>query len=219
MRLAVHDGARIQATPKAKGTCPACGADMIAKCGTIKVWHWAHRGRRHCDPWWEPETEWHRAWKSEFPEDWNEVVVRSDADKFHIADVRLPTGKVIEFQHSHISCDDRYAREAFYGDMIWVVDGTRLERDKKILHFLQIGYGISKRRGQSIVNGSAHQITKRWASSTKLVFLDFGEDDLWCISPRKENWMFFAARYLKRDFVDAFLAGKRPKLAKPYPDP
>ena len=73
MKYAVSNDQRIEATPKAVGKCPCCGADLIARCGDLKVWHWAHKGRRVCDHWWESETEWHRAWKDTFPKEWQEV--------------------------------------------------------------------------------------------------------------------------------------------------
>ena len=53
MKYAVSNGQRIEATPSAVGTCPCCGADMITKCGDLKVWHWAHKSKRVCDHWWE----------------------------------------------------------------------------------------------------------------------------------------------------------------------
>ena len=52
---------------------------MLARCGTKKVWHWAHKGRRHCDHWWENETEWHRDWKNLFLSDWQDVPARDEA--------------------------------------------------------------------------------------------------------------------------------------------
>ncbi|QBY00516.1 hypothetical protein E2K80_07005 [Rhodophyticola sp. CCM32] len=70
MRFALLNDQRVEATPGAKGVCPGCNAEMLARCGTKKVWHWAHRGRRHCDHWWENETEWHRDWKNRFVTDW-----------------------------------------------------------------------------------------------------------------------------------------------------
>ncbi len=94
---------------------------MIAKCGTQRVHHWAHRGERACDAWWEPETPWHRDWKSRFPADWREVIRFSQSGEKHIADVRTEHGLTIEFQHSHLKPDERAAREAFYGNMMWVV--------------------------------------------------------------------------------------------------
>ena len=74
MKYAVSNGQRLEARPSAVGTCPCCGADMITKCGDLKVWHWAHKSKRVCDHWWESETEWHRAWKDTFSKEWQEVV-------------------------------------------------------------------------------------------------------------------------------------------------
>jgi len=48
---ALVDGLRQEAAPGNKGQCPTCGSDMIAKCGSRIMHHWAHAGRRNCDPW------------------------------------------------------------------------------------------------------------------------------------------------------------------------
>lgn len=45
-------------------------------------------------------------------------------DERHRADVRCPSGLVVEFQNSHISPDDIEARENFYGRMLWIVNGA-----------------------------------------------------------------------------------------------
>ena len=66
MKFALIDNIRTEAAKGAKGICPSCGSDLIAKCGDIKVNHWAHKGIRSCDPWSENETEWHREWKGNF---------------------------------------------------------------------------------------------------------------------------------------------------------
>ncbi|WP_353957128.1 competence protein CoiA family protein [Pseudomonas siliginis] len=66
MEIALVDGVRTLPSPGTQGNCQACGAPMTAKCGEQNVWHWAHQGRRVCDPWWENEGEWHRAWSSSF---------------------------------------------------------------------------------------------------------------------------------------------------------
>ena len=34
---------RIKATPKDKANCPICNEEVIAKCGSIKIWHWSHK--------------------------------------------------------------------------------------------------------------------------------------------------------------------------------
>ena len=68
-----------------------------SKCGKVKVNHWAHKGNRNCDTWWEPETEWHRSWKNNFASEWQEIILADEiTGEKHIADVRMPDGFVIE---------------------------------------------------------------------------------------------------------------------------
>jgi hypothetical protein len=130
MKYAFIGDTKTEATKGAKGLCPNCGSELIAKCGDYKINHWAHKGARNCDPWWENETEWHRAWKGNFSTDWQEVILTDDkTGEKHIADVRTTHGLVIEFQHSHLDPVERSKREDFYKKMIWIVDGTRLKRD------------------------------------------------------------------------------------------
>ena len=128
MKFALVDGGRREPEPGIVGTCPGCGEEVTPKCGTVRVWHWAHKVRM-CDPWWEPETEWHRTWKNMFPVSWQEAPMRAPNGELHIADLRTPSGLVIEFQHSAIKPPERAARETFYQNMLWIVDGTRLKRD------------------------------------------------------------------------------------------
>jgi competence protein CoiA len=93
MRYAIVDETRVEARPKLRGTCPNCRAEMVAKCGHVKVWHWAHKGRPPCDPWWESETDWHRAWKDAFPTEWQEVChIDPVTGEKHIADIKSPFG-------------------------------------------------------------------------------------------------------------------------------
>ncbi len=130
MKYALVNNTKTEATPGAKGTCPSCGSELIAKCGKIKIHHWAHKGTRNCDPWWENETEWHRSWKNSFPVEWQELPLPDEqTGKKHIADVRTSDGLVIEFQNSPIDLQERTTREKFYKDMVWVVNGTRLKGD------------------------------------------------------------------------------------------
>lgn len=122
------DNTKLRATPKALGYCPQCHASLTAKCGSLKTPHWAHKVLiGDCDHWSEPETEWHREWKSYWPPDQVEVCITRD-DKRHRADVHLdnPVGGIqtLEFQHSSISYDDIRSREKFYGvkSLLWVFD-------------------------------------------------------------------------------------------------
>lgn len=115
-----------------KGKCQFCGDVMIAKCGTMKIAHWAHKVRE-CDEWQVgKETEWHINWKKTVGLDFAEKKLIRE-DRFHIADILIPDkeGKIdliIEFQNSPLSQIEILEREKFYGDrLIWILNGTNLD--------------------------------------------------------------------------------------------
>jgi competence CoiA-like predicted nuclease len=119
MMYAVTGTGRVKAAPGLKATCPLCGGDVVAKCGEIKIWHWAHKSDLICDVFKEHESEWHRNWKECFPDENREVIITKRGD-MHIADVVTFSGMVIEFQNSPISFDKIVERERFYDRMVWV---------------------------------------------------------------------------------------------------
>lgn len=132
MLTADVNGNRSRPIPRVVGTCPFCQSEMIARCGEVRVHHWAHKSKLDCDPWWEPETDWHRDWKNEFPLRWQERILRDETtNEKHIADVLTLAGLTVEFQHSHLDPQERRIREAFYKNMLWIVDGSRLEGNRK----------------------------------------------------------------------------------------
>jgi len=105
---------------------------MVAKCGPHRVWHWAHwKSKKGCDPWWEPETEWHRSSKNQFPVEWQEIGHTAQSGERHRADVKTETGLVLEFQYSALSEAERVSREEFYPRLVWVVHAARRLRDRK----------------------------------------------------------------------------------------
>ncbi len=116
------DGKKILAMPKGKAVCPLCREDVIAKCGTLKANHWAHRHKMVCDPWFE-ETSWHISWKSLVLEEHTEVIMKHYG-KTHRADIVGNHNTVIELQRSPISAETIHAREYFYENMIWVLDAS-----------------------------------------------------------------------------------------------
>lgn len=133
MEIALVNGERTRPQPGLVGKCPACGQDALAKCGAQLMWHWAHKGRRHCDPWWENETEWHRNWKSHFPDRMHEVVLfDQDTGEKHIADLKTDRGMVIEIQHSAMPVEELRSREAFYKNMAWIVDGKTFSKQFEV---------------------------------------------------------------------------------------
>lgn len=203
MRFAVHNDLRIEAMPGAKGKCPGCDADLIARCGTKKVWHWAHKGQRHCDHWWENETQWHRDWKNHFPPDWQEIAGRDESGKLHIADVKTPKGLVVEFQHSYIEPDEARKRTEFHQPMFWIVDGTRRKTDRK-----QFQTALSDGVKHPTKDGLVHQLwiydsrlVKEWVHVGVIVAFDFGEDKVWVLRRIKGD-LVYGFEYLKTKLVE-----------------
>ncbi|WP_213978895.1 CoiA-like domain protein [Sphingomonas sp. dw_22] len=136
MQYALVDGTRREAFSGGRGDCPVCGAATLAKCGPRILHHWAHAGRRDCDLWWENETEWHRAWKSLFPAECREISHTAVDGEIHRADIKTPTGIVVEIQHSAMTDAERQSREAFYGNLVWVIDGRGFRDNFDIYHIL-----------------------------------------------------------------------------------
>lgn len=208
MKLALVNGKKTEATKGAKGLCPSCGSELVAKCGEVKIKHWAHKGNRNCDPWWENETDWHRAWKGYFPIDWQEVVHRDKNGEKHIADVKTDQGWVLEFQHSYLKPEERRVRDAFYQKLVWVVDGTRRERDRS-----QFEKAFSKR---VIINAESKifsvstdgcALLREWAECRAPVFFDFAKVSksesglLWCLMPMSTNRKVYVLAISRTYFI------------------
>jgi competence protein CoiA len=187
MKYALVNDERQEAQPGLSGKCTCCGHTAIARCGELKIWHWAHKGKLICDPWWEKETEWHREWKGKFPKACQEIVHYAENGEKHIADVKNDQGYVIEFQHSLIKPEERKARENFYKTMIWIVDGTRRLRDKdKFIdvweHSKRINNKVEVRKLWGYFDECA--LLRDWNGSSVPVFFDFGEDIIWGFLPK-----------------------------------
>ena len=211
MRFALQDDNRIEAMPKANGCCPSCGAELVAKCGTKKIWHWAHKGRRHCDHWWENETQWHRDWKNCFPTDWQEVAARDEYGELHIADIKTPNGLVVEFQHSYLKPDEIMARTMFHRSIVWVVDGTRVKRDiEEFKAILRTPFAFD-------MNGSfVHavwpdqiRLLKEWWYLRVCVAFDFGWNSVW-LMPICDSGMVYGYLYPKSKLIDNVISGNVP---------
>ena len=117
----IYDRERRTAEPGSRGVCPGCGDALIAKCGEIVSWHWAHAHGADCDHWYEPISDWHLAWQNTAPAECREVVMGP-----HRADI-FEDGYVIELQHSALSVAEIKEREAFYeasapNGLLWLWD-------------------------------------------------------------------------------------------------
>jgi hypothetical protein len=115
---------KVEAEKGKVATCPFCKQNVKPRVGDINVPHWAHEsGHPSCDTWADKETEWHLNHKKGFEKKNVEVMITKDG-KTHIADFKNDDGVVIEFQHSPMSPSERFERESFYGNMIWLIDCT-----------------------------------------------------------------------------------------------
>jgi len=129
MRFAELNNKRILANPLEKNAiCPLCKTNVIAKCGEIKIWHWAHKNNCECDSFGEPETEWHLNWKNCFPKECQEIIIEN-----HRADVKI-NNIVIEFQNSPISPEKIKEREDFYEKLKWVLNGENFAKNLNLFN-------------------------------------------------------------------------------------
>lgn len=181
MLYAIQDGKteKVLATPQARAKCPSCEQPVIAKCGEIVTWHWAHLSA-DCDTWAEGETPWHMEWKSRFKN--VEVTMRRDGE-WHRADVVTEGGWVVEFQHSYISPENVRAREDFYRNMIWVFDARDARKPVKYdLGDFAFEDARLVFRTDSDNRNDDNYVTFRWkhprkivARTTRNTYLDLGD--------------------------------------------
>jgi competence protein CoiA len=216
MKFAVVNGQRQEAQPGLSGECQGCGSPVVAKCGEVRIWHWAHLTRRTCDVWWENETEWHRAWKALFPDSWQEIVHPAEDGMKHIADVKTDHGWVIEFQHSHIKPEERRSRDAFYKKLVWVVDATRLTRDAaQFAKALRAGTPVGGNPFLRQVRTEACRLLREWSGSPAPIFFDFGDEWLWWLLARRSDEPAYIARFPRMGFV-VIHHGKGPEGARNF---
>lgn len=177
-------------------TCSCCKAPLIPVIPSENVKHWRHPAG-DCDPWSEPEGQWHLSWKENFAPEFREVPIidvpgdeRHRADLFCTAPGALPT--VVELQHSPISEVERDKRESFYqryGRMFWLLH----LHDEGAFHgtTLKLSWDRSKP-----VKSGAHtfyvmrwtsrspQFIERWKRSQAHVFFDY-EGNLFYLATAK----------------------------------
>lgn len=228
MRFALIDNNRVEAQPKQVGLCPNCSQPVISKCGNKKVWHWAHRSIASCDSWWEPETEWHRNWKSNYPDEWQEItLVDEQTNEKHIADVRTIHNLVIEFQHSAIKSEERISREKFYKNMLWVVDGTRLKNGYSRFCKGKDSLFFTKTDNDNVftVEFPAEVFPANWLDSSVPVLFDFLglstdtsdqiKSTLWCIVPKQADNKTYVISIKRDSFIE--LTHNSPTFFQPRP--
>lgn len=213
MKYAIVHGQRAEPTKAAKGTCPACGSEMIARICKTKVDHWAHKSKQNCDLWWENETAWHREWKNCFEIEWQEFVHKDEATgEIHIADVTTPHGWTLEIQHSPLDDEERKARNTFYKKIVWVVDGTRRKTDiDQLSRLLASSIKFKTKIPTFAVNpDNKNRLLAEWHNNDSLVFFDFkqfnldGQRIIWFVLPKLELKDAYIPEFANDLFIKAF---------------
>lgn len=241
MQYAIVNNIKSQAQKGLKGICTYCGAELIAKCGDKKINHWSHKGIRHCDLWWENETEWHRNWKNEFSNNWQEIsLIDKSTNEKHIADILTSQNLVIEFQNSPLNKQELKSRENFYRNLTWVVNGSRLENFYK--RFAK-GFG-GKRFSNYEINGIMQKdifsifspdeiFPNEWLDSKTIVVFDFQDkailnenynliNQLFYIIPENRTFRRSAimVRISRTDFIEEIINGEwKNRLNRPLLTP
>lgn len=230
MKYAIVDGNKVTAFKGGRGKCPTCPSEMIAKCGEDVMHHWAHKSKMKCDPWWEPETQWHRDWKNHYPENWQEVIKHDETTgEKHIADVQTKDGLTIEFQHSAIKPEERVAREGFYKNMVWIVDGARLKSDYS--RFEQGVPNFRRTSTQSVfyVHINSKTFHPSWMHSAVPVVFDFRglntitnpndrRNHLYCLLPQNHDKYAVLVVLRRQDFIKITMSGEWLSITKGYRD-
>jgi competence CoiA-like predicted nuclease len=214
MKYAIINGQRAEATKGARGTCPACRSEMIARICKTKVDHWAHISKQNCDIWWENETIWHREWKDCFDAEWQEVIHKDKiTGEIHIADVTTPHDWIIEIQHSPMDDEERKARNSFYKKITkkiaWVIDGTKRKTDiRQFNHLLTNGVSLKTKYPTYGINpDNKNRLLTEWHNNDSLVFFDFKQSiDFKKSNQNRQRIIWFVLPKLKPEdaYVPAF---------------
>lgn len=167
---------------------------------------------------WEPETSWHRAWKNEFPNEWQEISGKDTTGEMHIADVFVPNGLAIEIQHSPIAKGEVEARTKFYPKICWIVNGARLKKGwTNFQRALSIGF--EREMNGIIVHKIFSQdltLLKQWEKLDALVIFDFHENGLWSIEHNNGRGSAYAQRIERRNLLKLLKIGKSPPPCQTY---
>lgn len=198
MIWALVENEKIEAKPNTKGLCPICKGKVFSKCGEVNVWHWSHAKDENCDPWYEPESFWHKHWKMTFGKENAEIRIEKD-QRFHIADILTNENVVIELQNSPISKPIIREREDYYGKrMLWLLNGEKFKKnltpkdyweDQDYIELMSlprppIRWLRSSPEIKKGINGEFFKWKKphrSWEDVQRPLFIDFGENSVFYV--------------------------------------
>lgn len=186
--LAIVDGQPRRAEPDGprRASCADCGAAMLARTGSVRIWHWAHLERNPDCPA-AAESEWHLAWKALALDGSQETAVGRRR-----ADVLAPGGFAVEFQASPLTAHEVLDREddwSAQGGMAWVFKADAEAASGRIttrpsLH-KWAGTGLVKPQNQATLDITWSHAPERVRAAFARTFLDTGNDELLFIGGRR----------------------------------
>jgi competence CoiA-like predicted nuclease len=191
-----------------RGHCPKCGSEVIAKCGQVNTWHWAHKVKQDCD-WYSSESEWHREWKSLFPS--NKVEVYMNRNR---ADAIDATGCVWEFQNSYLGGEEIDEREQVYENLLWI---WNVKGQQKLITFdkyiQDISYEVNwyNLRYEMIYDEGSKKFTSYWEAND---FSDKMKSYGWKVNIQSLHFINFqnSARYQAEDVYAEYKQNNRKSL-------
>ena len=191
MKYAMINSQKVEAKPNLKGAlCPKCKSEMIAKCGSIRIHHWAHKKGAHCDEWAEPENAWRLNWLKAF-EGFRQEEIIKQGNESHFVDVLTENGTPILFRQKAPSSDDMAKMESFFRGLIWFANMGASIRACKAFEKAMIEQFITESEIKNVWLCSCEKgIPAAWLDAKYPVFLDFRcseeivNDYLWCLMPK-----------------------------------
>lgn len=205
MKFALVDGIRTKPLKGLSGICQGCERPVVAKCGQIRRHHWAHESKQNCSYFRERETDWHRFWKDNFPEEWQEVLQRDEVTgEKHIADIQTDFEWTIEFQNSYISEDEKESRNDFYPNLVWVVNALKIKKAHKQLRDVKsVSEQIVEHKlfnvywSKGLYDSS--RLIDQWHTDKACVIFDYGNKE--ADDETDTNWLWLLMPYADYKFL------------------
>lgn len=193
-----RDGKAIFATKDERGNypeafCPCCRKRMRARVGDVRRPHWAHESGERCDEWWEEESEWRNVWMATLAGSDKvdiENVLEKDGTR-HFYDARFGGKQIAILRRSRLAPEHIAARERFFGDMFWLVEGKASEY-ARLEEQLVVGMKTAENapRCYECERSIFSPFFRRWEDCSAPVVFDFAsassseEEPLWCVLPK-----------------------------------
>ena len=130
---------------------------------------------------------------------------------FKIAEETYPL--VERLQHSYLKPEERRARTAFYGKLIWVVDGTRRKSDiPQFSNTLKSGNTFGGKIKICRVNSKNCKLLQEWENCHTPVFFDFGGDQLWWFLDSPSKGVVYVAPFLRVELIHLHRDGEQQNI-------